>query len=84
MTDTNNPSPTTFPYWNYRTQTFDSIDGFDLTDETALAYMPQNPAVEGLFKVHRMLGKTTLESMVEALEACLRAWRSQENKSGAV
>lgn len=61
---------TPFSY-NYKTGQYVAINYSDLTDEQLLEHMPQHPAVEGIFRCHRALGKSSIEAMIETLTACL-------------
>lgn len=60
-------------YWfNYKLQDWEQIPvGFSLTasDEWALEHIPQSASAQELYKLSRIIGKSTPDAMVYVLEA---------------
>ena len=58
-------------YWfNYHTQEFEARDAPE-TAADALDCLPQIPAAQGLYRVHRAKGEDIMESMRLTLLACV-------------
>jgi len=54
---------------NYKTGEIDYIaDGNPITDEMAVQYIPQYPSAQNLYRLHRNLGKSVLQSMLEVMK----------------
>lgn len=64
--------------WAYQVTWFNMATGETSTqppdtDEIAKQYIPQIPAVQGIYQVHRSMGKSITEAMIEALGAYIKA-----------
>lgn len=57
--------------FNYRTGQYDLVDLGTLNNEQLLDYMPQDPNVQAIFRIHQELGLKPLQAMEKALFAWL-------------
>lgn len=68
----------TMQWFNFQTNEFDSLEK-PKTDEEAICYIPNIPAAHGLFKVHRMMGKSIEEALIETLTSCIGNFEPESN-----
>ena len=58
-------------YWyNYETQEYVYRDA-PQNDDDAVKYLPQSPAVYGLYRCHRAMGASVLDAMIKTLTSCV-------------
>jgi hypothetical protein len=60
-----------FAHWyNYVTKEYETVNPV-VTDEKAMALLPQIPAAQNLYKAYRESGRNISAAMVLVLEACV-------------
>lgn len=57
-------------WYNFAEHKYDAIEA-PQADEEAVKYIPQIQAAQGLYHVHRAMGKSILEAMRDVLTACV-------------
>ena len=60
---------TKLAWFNYKTESYDYLDGLPETDEQAKLYIPQIDAAQRIFEIKRMMGEDIVNSMLYVLEA---------------
>lgn len=58
-------------WWNYKTEQYDSRDIPPQTDEEAKMYISQLNEAQRIYELHRELGLSILNAMLETLKAQL-------------
>jgi hypothetical protein len=66
-------------WWNFTTEKYDCIEG-DIPETEILNYLPQVPAVMGLYEVYRMQGMDYLEAYIQTLLTVLPKEDSEAKK----
>lgn len=81
MSDLNsNPQPTPrqgMNWFNWRTQQWDTLTE-PPTDNNALDYLPNNPAVPHLYQLLREQGLSTLDAMIKILTIAIEGQETQK------